>query len=327
MSRHLLEVRDLRVHYRRQHRKVKAVDGISFTLAPGETMGLVGESGCGKSSTVRAVLRLLKPTSGTITFEGTDLTHLSPKQLRPHRRQIQAVFQDPYGSLNPRMTVDQIISQPLRIHGLEARDRVDDLLDLVGLGSEHARRFPRELSGGQRQRVGIARALALSPRLVVLDEPVSSLDVSIRAQILNLLKEIQDRLGVAYLLVSHDLSVVRHLSDHVAVMYLGRTVQAGTRGAVFGRSAHPYTRSLLSAVPTVARSRSERIVLTGEVPDPAAPPPGCHFSPRCFQSAEACFDLEPALANYSDSGRCACHFPLPAPPLGSAGPDRHQRTI
>jgi peptide/nickel transport system ATP-binding protein/oligopeptide transport system ATP-binding protein len=260
-------------------------------------------------------MRLLEPTGGRVLFQGTDITHLDRRAMRPFRRDMQVVFQDPYGSLNPRMTARQIIAQPLRIHGMygdSGPERVAELLELVGLAREHADRYPHEFSGGQRQRVGIARALALSPRLVVLDEPASSLDVSIRAQILNLLRELQDRLGVALLLISHDLSVVRHLSDRVAVMYLGRIVETGARRDIFDHPHHPYTNALLSAVPSRDPTlRSSRIVLKGEVPDPAEPPAGCRFWPRCFQAQDRCRTDEPRLSMAAGPGYlCACHFPI-----------------
>ncbi|MDP3984187.1 MAG: ATP-binding cassette domain-containing protein [Acidimicrobiia bacterium] len=324
MSSPLLLVDDLEVHFRsrslRRQRIVRAVNRIGFRIESGETLALVGESGCGKSTTVRAVMRLLEPTGGRVLFQGTDITHLDRRAMRPIRRHMQVVFQDPYGSLNPRMTARQIIAQPLRIHGEygdSGPERVTELLGVVGLSREHADRFPHEFSGGQRQRVGIARALALSPRLVVLDEPVSSLDVSIRAQILNLLRDLQDRLGVAFLLVSHDLSVVRHLSDRVAVMYLGRIVETAPRRDIFDRPHHPYTRALLSAVPSPDPTlRSSRIVLKGEVPDPAHPPAGCGFWPRCFQAEDRCRTEDPGLSMAPDEGHfCACHFPMVSPSL------------
>lgn len=309
----------LKVHFRgkglRRRRIIRAVDGIDFSVSAGESLALVGESGCGKSTTVRAVLRLLEPTAGRVVFGGADITNLDRSEMRPLRRQMQLVFQDPHGSLNPRMTAHQIISQPLRIHGLfegEGKQRVDELLDLVGLAPEHANRFPHEFSGGQRQRIGIARALALSPKLVLLDEPVSSLDVSIRAQILNLLRDIQANLGVAYLLVSHDLSVVRHFADRVAVMYLGRIVESAERRALFESPSHPYTKALLSAVPIPDPSaRRVRVLLPGEVGDPSNPPPGCRFSPRCFQVADRCRMDDPPLDSLDSNGHlCACFFPL-----------------
>lgn len=313
----LLAVEDLEVHFRRRsfrrQRIVRAVDGIGFHIEAGETLALVGESGCGKSTTVRAVMRLLEPTGGRVLFQGKDITHLDRQAMRPFRRHMQVVFQDPYGSLNPRMTARQIIAQPLHIHGMySGSDRVVELLELVGLSGSHAHRFPHEISGGQRQRVGIARALALSPGLIVLDEPVSSLDVSIRAQILNLLRDLQDRLGVAFLLVSHDLSVVRHLSDRVAIMYLGRIVETASRQDIFDRPQHPYTRALLSAVPSPEPNvRAARIVLTGEVPDPAQPPPGCSFWPRCYQAQERCRIDDPVLTMTNPATHlCACHFPM-----------------
>lgn len=318
----LLEVEGLEVHYeapsgmfRRRRSPTKAVDGISFSLAQGETLGLVGESGCGKTTTARALLRLVKPTSGTVRFKGRDMAELQGAELRRVRRDIQAVFQDPFGSLNPRMTVSRIIASPLEVHGRksrsEIRDRVQELLDLVSLGPELLERHPAALSGGQRQRVGIARALALEPALLILDEPLSALDVSIQAQILNLLKRLQDRLGLSYLLIAHDLAAVRYLADRVAVMYLGKIVESGMRDEIYERPAHPYSRALLSAVPDPSPGvRRDRIVLSGDVPMAGAETVGCRFASRCYEVRDACLESEPALLG---SGRtCACFFPLAA---------------
>ena len=323
----LVEVRDLVKHYpirsgivfRHDVGAVRAVDGISFDLEAGETFALVGESGCGKSTTARCVLRLIEPTSGTISFEGEDITNAGAPRMRTLRRQMQMIFQDPFASLNPRMTVRGILREPFAIHGLEADGKVEALLEMVGLLPEHASRYPHEFSGGQRQRVGIARAIALDPKLVVCDEPVSALDVSIRAQVLNLLEDLQARMGLTFLFIAHDLSVVRHIAKRVAVMYLGSIVETAATDDLFERPSHPYTQALISAVPVPdpnhERSR-RRILVTGDVPSPVNPPSGCRFRTRCPKFAnelsdgerQRCIDEPPALVDRGTGHPAACHY-------------------
>jgi oligopeptide/dipeptide ABC transporter ATP-binding protein len=319
----ILEVRDLVKHFAVRtgfrpsaRRLVRAVDGVSFMLGSGETLSLVGESGCGKSTVGRMVVRLLEPTSGRVLFRGEDITHASRRRLRPLRRHLQIVFQDPYASLNPRMTMRELIAEPLRVHGLVPRGdrdvRVQELIELVGLDPRHAGRFPHAFSGGQRQRIGIARTLAVDPDVLVLDEPVSALDVSVQAQIVNLLMDLQERLGLSYVFISHDLSVVRHISTRIAVMYLGRIVETGGVEEIFRSPGHPYTQALLSSVPTGDPARGaiqDRIILRGDVPDPANPPSGCAFRTRCFKARDLCAELVPELVSRPPVAHpAACHF-------------------
>lgn len=314
----LLEVRDLKKHFPARSDGllggpppvVKAVDGISFTIQRGETLGLVGESGCGKSTVARLLLRLLEPTSGTVIFDGVDLGAVPKEKLRQLRRGMQMVFQDPFASLNPRMTVGEIVAEPLRVHGEHRGQedrRVAALLDLVGLSIQHAGRYPHEFSGGQRQRVGIARALALNPKFIVCDEPVSALDVSIQSQVLNLLKDIQREFGIAYLFISHNLSVVKYICDRVGVMYLGRLVEQTDKSRLFAAPNHPYTRALLSAIPAPEPGITKsRIILTGDIPSPMNPPSGCRFHTRCFTSTPDCASREPALRDIGAGHESAC---------------------
>jgi oligopeptide transport system ATP-binding protein len=322
MSDVLLQVRDLCVHFPVRGgglrpgptRYVRAVDGVNLDVSTGETLGLVGESGCGKSTTGRAILQLVRPTSGSVRFRGEELTQLRSHALRDMRRHMQMVFQNPYASLDPRMTVGGIIAEPLRLHGLlrgkALQDRVLQLVEMVGLNPAHVRRFPHEFSGGQRQRVGIARAIALEPEFIVADEPISALDVSIQAQVLNLLKDLQQQLGLTYLFIAHDLAAVRHVSDRIAVMYLGKIVEVGDAREVVRRPLHPYTQALLSAVPVPdpeAEARRDRIVLQGDPPSPLDPPSGCRFRTRCAYAMERCAVEEPTLRDWEPNHGAACH--------------------
>ena len=319
----VLEVQNLTKHFpirsgffRRQVGTVYAVDGVTLHVDPHETLGVVGESGCGKTTLGRSIIRLIEPTGGVVKFKGEDYTHLDRKAMQQLRKEIQIVFQDPFASLNPRIPVRDIVGEPLRIHGVskkDTRDRVSELLEAVGLSAEHGNRYPHEFSGGQRQRIGIARALALNPTLIILDEPVSALDVSVQAQVINLLEELQDEFGLSYVFIAHDLSVVRHISDRVAVMYLGRVVEVADRNDVYDIPAHPYTQSLLSAVPVAdpdIEQNRNRILLEGDLPSPAAPPPGCTFHTRCPIAQDICKTDEPSLTDIGPDHQVSCHFPL-----------------
>ncbi len=319
----LVDVKGLKVHFPikggllgRTVAQVKAVDGVDLFVRRGETLGLVGESGCGKSTTGRAILQLIRPTAGSVKFDGVELTKLSSGQVRKKREQMQMVFQDPYGSLDPRFTVGRIIAEPLenfnRGNAQEIRDRVANLLEVVGLNPYYVNRFPHEFSGGQRQRIGIARALALHPSFVVADEPVSALDVSIQAQVLNLMQELQAKFGLTYLFVAHNLSVVKHISDRVAVMYLGRVVELAASEELYRLPLHPYTQALLSAIPVPdpeIEARRKRIILEGDVPSPVNPPSGCNFHPRCWKAQAICREVIPVLEAKQPDHYAACHFP------------------
>jgi oligopeptide/dipeptide ABC transporter ATP-binding protein len=322
MADKLLEVKNLVKHFpvrggvfSRVHSHVRAVDGISFDLEPRETLGVVGESGCGKSTAGRAILRLIEPTSGEVFFEGTDIVKLDRESMRKLRREMQIIFQDPYASLNPRMTVGSIVGEPLSIHkiarGKERDEKVAQILQRVGLRPEHMRRYPHEFSGGQRQRIGIARALALNPKLIIADEPVSALDVSIQAQVINLLEDLQQEFGIAYVIISHDLSVVQHICDRIAVMYLGEIVEVAEADELVMSARHPYSEALLSAVPVPdphAKENKERIILRGDVPSPVNPPSGCRFHTRCPYKEDKCTTDAPPLFEISSGHFTACHF-------------------
>ncbi len=321
MGEALLEVKDLVKHFPidkksifgGQAGSVKAVDGVSFDINHGETLGLVGESGCGKSTTGRLILRLIEATSGRIAMEGRDVRSLDKEQLRSLRREMQIIFQDPFGSLNPRMTIGDIIGEPLEVHGImrgvNKSRRVRELLEVVGLLPMYAKRYPHEFSGGQRQRIGVARALALNPKLVICDEPVSALDVSIQAQVINLLQDLQKEFNLTYLFIAHDLSVVKHISDRVAVMYLGKIVELAAKRELYDNAHHPYTEALLSAVPVPdPLEKKQRIILEGDVPSPIKPPSGCRFHPRCRYAVEICRAKEPALVEIGQGHQVSCHL-------------------
>ncbi len=330
----LVQVRNLVKHFpitrgiviQRKVGAVQAVDGVSFDVRRGETLGLVGETGCGKSTTARLIMRLLEPTSGEVRFDGQDITSLKGARLKAIRRDMQMIFQDPYSSLNPRKTVGSTIGQPFAIHGLhtgknERKRAVQELMEMVGLNCEHYNRYPHEFSGGQRQRFGVARALALKPKLLIADEPVSALDVSIQAQVLNLLRDMQRQLGLTLVFIAHDLSVVRHMCDRVAVMYLGRIVESGPSDALYGLPRHPYTGALLAAVPVADPSarRGERQLLSGDVPSPANPPQACRFHTRCPKAQERCSIDDPVLEDKGTGTRAACHFPLSREEVAAIG--------
>ncbi|MCB0087054.1 MAG: dipeptide ABC transporter ATP-binding protein [Caldilineaceae bacterium] len=318
----LLEVNNLKMHFpitkgivfQRQVGAIKAVDGVSFDLFSGETLGLVGESGCGKSTTGRAILQLYRPTDGQVVFEGKDLVQTKGEELRRMRRRMQMIFQDPYASLNPRMTVGSIVGEPLDVHGIgssrkERQERVQELLKIVGLNPYFVNRYPHEFSGGQRQRIGVARALAVNPSFIVADEPISALDVSIQAQVINLMEDLQEELGLTYLFIAHDLSVVRHISDRIAVMYLGKIVELADRDELYRNPMHPYTQALLSAVPIPdpkIENQRKRIILEGDVPSPANPPKGCNFCTRCPRVMDICREQEPVFKDYGDGHYAAC---------------------
>ena len=318
----LLEVKDLKMYFEnrkvllgKQIEYVKAVDGVSFTINRGETIGLVGESGCGKSTTGYSIMRLYKPTSGQILYKGVDIASMSPKEVWPYRKNMQMIFQDPYASLNPRMTVADIIGEPIDIYhlyeGKARQERIFELLATVGLGKDHASRYPHEFSGGQRQRVGIARALAVNPEFIVCDEPISALDVSIQAQVINLMQDIKEQYDLSYMFISHDLRIIKHFCDRVMVMYLGNVVEIGTKEAIYEKRRHPYTQALLSAIPNIReQGKSQRIILTGDIPSPVNPPSGCPFHPRCRYCMDICKQEKPCLKTMADGTQVACHLDM-----------------
>lgn len=321
MRETILQVQDLKKHFpvkdgmlfSKPSRFVKAVDGVSFDVFKGETLGIVGESGCGKSTMARLITQLIRPTAGSVLFKSKDLVTLSEQEMKKERKSIQMIFQNPYASLDPRKTVEQLIMEPLLIHGvgtkLEQKKRVKELLEVVGLSEYHAQRYPHEFSGGQRQRINIARALTLNPDLVICDESVSALDVSIQAQVINLLKDLQSQFQLTYMFISHDLNVVRYISDRIAVMYLGRVVELGTYEEIYRSPQHPYTRALLSAVPKESPfEEKQQIILSGDVPSPMNPPSGCHFHKRCPYATEACKTDSPVLRDYQNGHMVACHL-------------------
>ncbi len=313
-AKYLLDVRGLYKHFTVPGGVVRSVDGVSFAIRKGETLGLVGESGCGKTTTGRTIVRLYDVTGGEVLFRGKDLAPLPQQEMLPFRKEIQMIFQDPYASLNPRMTVGDIVMEPMVIHNFprdERRDRVRKLLTTVGLNSEHANRYPHEFSGGQRQRIGIARALAVEPEFIVCDEPISALDVSIQAQIVNTLEDLQKELGLTYLFIAHDLSMVKHISDRIAVMYLGNIVEIAESNELYSDPLHPYTRSLLSAIPVPDPDKSDarrRIMLEGEIPSPLNPPSGCKFHTRCPEAEEQCREVVPELRDMGNGHLCSCHI-------------------
>lgn len=317
MSQPLLEVNHLKKFFNvGQGNMLKAVNDINFSISRGETLGIVGESGCGKSTAGRTILRLYEPTAGEIKYAGVDITKLSPSKMKALRREMQMIFQDPYASLNPRMTITDIIGEALDIHGLvksraERKLRVERLLDLVGLNPDHATRYPHEFSGGQRQRIGIARALAVDPKFIICDEPISALDVSIQAQVVNLLQDLQRQFGLTYMFIAHDLSMVKHISDRVAVMYLGKNIELASSEELYANPLHPYTKALLSAIPIAdpeVEATRERIVLSGEIPSPIDPPSGCYFRTRCPVATEKCAKMEPAFVEVKPGHWTACHY-------------------
>ncbi len=343
-SQPLLRLKGIKKHFpitqglilQREVGRVHAVDGIDFEVRPGETLGVVGETGCGKSTLGRVICRLLDPTDGTIEFDGRDVTHLKGAELRRFRRDVQIIFQDPYSSLNPRKRIGTIIGDPFQIHGIadkkQRKLRVQELMEVVGLNPEHYNRFPAEFSGGQRQRIGVARALALRPKLIVCDEPVSALDVSIQAQVINLLEDLQNEFNLTYIFIAHDLSVVRHVSDRVAVMYLGKFAEVADAKRLYVEPKHPYTGALLSAVPVAdpdLAAQRERVILQGDVPSPIDPPSGCRFHPRCPKAQQKCVEVEPSLEPKVAGDLAACHFPIePGENLAEAKPGiRQEQTV